>query len=194
LPRQRKPFKGLQTIQEQEHCKDSRHKHKQKRHQRWSRTMLCASFAGSQPLACVWGCGLLAQAAMVISRSHQAAWLLSKSAEPVRTVRQGVLQSKNSTRRARRQTSLAERLAPQAIRALPASFPRPLDVIAMSASGQSLSMHEHRSTSVSLFARAAARVRPLADCITAATMADYVVRVLRRSCPRNNGRPCLVAG
>lgn len=60
----------------------------------------------------------------------------------------------------------------QAIHALPASFPRPLDVIAMSASGQSLSLHEHRSTSVGLFARAAAGVRPLADCITAATMAD----------------------
>ena len=109
---------------------------------------------------------------MVISCSHQAAWLLSKSAEPMRTVRQEVLQSKNSTRRARRQTLLAERLAPQAIHALPASFPRPLDVIAMSASGQSLSLHEHRSTSVGLFARAAAGVRPLADCITAATMAD----------------------
>lgn len=45
----------------------------------------------------------------------------------------------------------------QAIHALPASFPRPLDVIAMSASGQSLSLHEHRSTSVGLL-----RVLPLA--------------------------------
>lgn len=75
----------------------------------------------------------------------------------MRTVRQEVLQSQNSTRRARRQTLLAERLAPQAIHALPASFPRPLDVIAMSASGQSLSLHEHRSTSVGLL-----RVLPLA--------------------------------
>jgi hypothetical protein len=36
LSRQCKPFKGLETIQEQEHCEDRRHK----RHQRSSRTML----------------------------------------------------------------------------------------------------------------------------------------------------------
>lgn len=149
--------------------------------------------AAAQPLlvpdACVWGRALLAQVAMVISCSHQARMAVIKvSKNPRERFAKKFLRSKNSARRAGRLTSLADWQASQALRASSASF------LLLPAAPSMSSQYPHldlRCVAQRLFARAAARVHPVADCITFTNTASCAAETLSS---RKNRRPGFVAG
>lgn len=136
----------------------------------------------------VWGRVLLAQVAMVISCSHQARMaVIEVSKNPRERFAKRFLRSKNSARRAGRLTSLAWQ-ASQALRASPASF------LLLPAAPSMSSQYPHldlRCIAQRLFARAAARVHPVADCITFANTASCAAETLSS---RKNRRPGFVAG